>query len=183
LTLCVPASLLLGWRAGVAHLLAVAAAWSYNLGLKRTLLSPLPYVLAFGLVPVVVAWALPGHPAPPTGLVIASGLLGLSAHLTNAVEDLDHDAATGVHGLPQRLGLRASTALSTAAVIAAVIVFLTIRDRSEPLTVALGLAAIAVSSIALVRALLSRNDGLFVLSIVAVLPLVVAVAATGGVSP
>jgi len=30
LTACVPMSLLLGWRAGVAHLVAVAAAWSYN---------------------------------------------------------------------------------------------------------------------------------------------------------
>jgi 4-hydroxybenzoate polyprenyltransferase len=183
LTLCVPASLLLGWRAGMAHLVAVAAAWSYNLGLKRSLLSPFPYVLAFGLVPVVVSQALPGHPRPPWGLVVASALLGLSAHLTNAVEDLDHDAATGVRGMPQRLGVRASTALSTAAVVAAVAVFLTIHDRLEPLSLALGLVAFAISGTALLRAVLGRNDGLFVLSILAVLPLVVAVATTGGVRP
>src|SRR3954454_12399881 len=40
LTLCVPASFALGWRAGTAHLIAVAAAWSYNLGLKRSIISP-----------------------------------------------------------------------------------------------------------------------------------------------
>jgi 4-hydroxybenzoate polyprenyltransferase len=183
LVLCVPTSLLLGWRPGVAHLCAVAAAWSYNVVWKRTLFSPLPYVVAFGLVPVVVAWALPRHPDPPLALVAASALLGLSAHLTNAVEDLADDAATGVRGLPQRLGARAATAVSTVAVVLAVVTFWSIDGRLETASVILGCAAIAVSSLALVRAATGRTSGLFALSILAVLPLVVAVAVTGGVRP
>ena len=36
LVLTVPLSLLSGWRAASVHLVAVLAAWAYNLGLKRT---------------------------------------------------------------------------------------------------------------------------------------------------
>ncbi len=39
---CVPLSLASGWRAGVAHLVAVAGGWAYDLGLKRTVWSWLP---------------------------------------------------------------------------------------------------------------------------------------------
>src|SRR4051794_13186079 len=53
-TACVPLSLALGPRAGGAHLVAVASAWSYNLWLKATLLSWLPYALSFGLLPNVI---------------------------------------------------------------------------------------------------------------------------------
>ena len=49
--LCVPLSFAMGWAAGAAHLVAVASAAGYNLGLKATALSPLPYALSFGLVP------------------------------------------------------------------------------------------------------------------------------------
>ena len=181
LTLCVPASLALGWRAGLAHLVAVSAAWAYNLGLKRSLASPLSYLIAFGLVPVVVAAALPGHRAPPAGLVAASSLLGVSAHLTNAVKDLNDDAATGIRGLPQRLGLRRAAALSTVVLVMAVLLFLATPDRTEPATVALGTVSILLSLAALGRAWRGRTAGLFELSILSVLPVVVAVAVTGGV--
>src|SRR5206468_2403003 len=67
----VPLSLSLGWRAGGYHLAAVALAWSYNLGVKRTIASPVPYAVAFALVPVVVAAMLPGAPEPNVFLVIA----------------------------------------------------------------------------------------------------------------
>jgi 4-hydroxybenzoate polyprenyltransferase len=183
LVLCIPTSLALGWRAGVAHLVAVGAAWAYNLGLKRTVTSPVSYLLAFGLVPVVVAAALPGHPRAPWALVVASGLLGVSAHLTNAVKDLVDDEATGIRGLPQRLGLRASTALSTVVLTAAIGIFLTIPGRWEPATVALGVVAVLLSLAASVRAWQGRLAGLFELSILSVAPLVVAVAITGGVLP
>ena len=181
LTLCVPASYALGWRAGTAHLVAVAAAWSYNFGLKRTLVSPLPYLLAFALVPVVVAAALPGHPRAPWALVAASGLLGLSAHLTNAVEDLADDAATGVRGVPQRLGVLAATATSTLAVIAALGLFLSLPDRTTTASIVLACVSVAISTTAVIRAAVHRVRGVFELSILAVLPLVVAVATTGGV--
>jgi 4-hydroxybenzoate polyprenyltransferase len=178
---CIPASFALGWRAGGAHLTAVASAWAYNLGLKRTILSPAPYLLAFGLVPVVVAAALPHHPRPAWALIVASALLGAAAHLTNAVEDIAGDASTGIRGLPQRLGLRLGTAASTAATAAAMGVFLTAPGRLTVLAVVLAFIGLGLATTALVRALRGRTSGLFATSILAALPLVVAVAATGGV--
>ena len=60
---CVPLSLLSGLVAGAVHLAAVACAWSYNLGVKATAFSILPYTAAFGLLPAYVVMGLPGHPA------------------------------------------------------------------------------------------------------------------------
>jgi 4-hydroxybenzoate polyprenyltransferase len=181
LTLCVPASFALGWRAGAAHLIAVGSAWSYNLGLKRTVVSALPYFIAFGMVPVVVAAALPGHPHAPWQLIVASGLLGVSAHLPNAVEDLDDDAATGVRGLPHRLGVVLSTVTSTVVLVVALALFLSLPGRTTPASITLAIASLVLSGAAVVRAVRHRWSGLFTLSVLAVLPLVVAVAVTGGV--
>ncbi len=41
---------------------------------------------------------------------MAAGLLGSGAHFTQALPDLDHDARTGVRGLPQRVGFAGSLA-------------------------------------------------------------------------
>jgi 4-hydroxybenzoate polyprenyltransferase len=109
LAACVALSLLSGPPAAAAHLLAVAAAWAYNLGLKATALSVVPYALAFGLLPAFVTLAPPLRAAPPAWAVAAGALLGASAHFTNVLSDLDTDAATGVRGLPHRLGRQRST--------------------------------------------------------------------------
>jgi 4-hydroxybenzoate polyprenyltransferase len=120
LMLCVPLSLLLGLKPGVAHLAAVASAWSYNLWLKSTVWSPVPYAVSFGLAPVVVWWAVPA--TPPAWAVVAGALLGLGAHGTNVLPDLEYDAATGVRGLPQRLGPTATRVLTATCLAAAVVV-------------------------------------------------------------
>ncbi|MFE2324757.1 UbiA family prenyltransferase [Streptomyces sp. NPDC059385] len=109
---CVPLSLACGARAGWVHLGCVAAAWSYNLWLKRTIASWLPYTVAFGLLPAFLTLtSLPGG-WPPMWLTAAAALLGTSAHFANALPDIDEDIVAGVLGLPQRLGRRASIALA-----------------------------------------------------------------------
>ena len=125
LALCVPLSLAMGLGAGLLHLAAVAAAWSYNARLKATALSFLPYALAFGAVPSIVVLALPGTAVAPAWASAAGALLGVGAHLCNALPDLEEDLAQGVRGLPHRLGPRRSAAwaavlLLTAAVLLAV---------------------------------------------------------------
>ncbi|MFJ9939966.1 UbiA family prenyltransferase [Streptomyces erythrochromogenes] len=125
LLLCVPLSLASGPLAGAVHLAGVAAAWGYNLRLKGTAVSWAPYALAFGLLPAFVTLGLPGAPWPPPWLMAAAALLGAGAHFANVLPDIDDDLATGVVGLPQRLGARRSAALaallvlgSTAALVA-----------------------------------------------------------------
>ncbi len=110
---CVTLSLLGGVRSGVTHLvLGVASGWAYNLRLKRTAWSWLPYAVAFGSLPAWVTLALPQPVLPPVWMVGAGALLGVGAHLVNALPDLADDAATDVRGLPHRLGLRAATVVA-----------------------------------------------------------------------
>jgi heme o synthase len=101
---CVLLSLRLGVTAGLLHVIAVVSAVSYNAWLKSTLLSPLPYLVSFGLLPVLLTFAVTGHGGTPVSQVAAGALLGGAAHAGNTVGDTEADAATGVRGLPQRLG-------------------------------------------------------------------------------
>ncbi|CAM5673456.1 membrane protein [Streptomyces avidinii] len=109
---CVPLSLACGVRAGWIHLGCVAAAWAYNLWLKHTPASWLPYTVAFGLLPAFLTLASPRADWPPVWLTAAAALLGTGAHFANALPDIDEDIAGGVLGLPQRLGRRASITLA-----------------------------------------------------------------------
>jgi len=102
-------SLLAGWRSGLVHLLVgVASGHAYNLRLKATAWSWLPYALAFGSLPAVVTLAGRTPSLPPAWMVVTAALLGVAAHLLNALPDLAADAATGVRGLPHRLGATVS---------------------------------------------------------------------------
>jgi protoheme IX farnesyltransferase len=91
----------------------------YDWPLKSTPLSIVPYLVAFGLLPAFVILALPGSPAPPAWLVAAGALLGGGAHFANVLPDLADDAATGVRGLPHRIGATGSTVAAALLLLAA----------------------------------------------------------------
>ncbi len=123
---CVPASLTLGALGGGLHLLAVASAWAYNLGLKATLVSPVPYAVSFALLPSVVVRGVSGW------VSLAAGLLGMAAHFANTVADTDADHATGVRGLPQRIGPHRSLRLTAVLLATAAACLLFGADRGDP---------------------------------------------------
>lgn len=125
LAACVVVSLTLGVVPGAAHLVAVGGAWAYNARLKATVWSWLPYALSFGLLAVFVVLAAPGPRVPAGWAVTAAALLGVGAHVANTLPDLEDDAATGVRGLPHRLGRRASGVLAPCLLLAAVAVVVT----------------------------------------------------------
>ncbi|BAJ27622.1 hypothetical protein KSE_17970 [Kitasatospora setae KM-6054] len=112
---CVLLSAACGVAAATAHLAAVGAGWAYNLRLKATAWSWLPYAVAFALLPAFVTLALPGRPWPAPDVLAAGALLGVSAHFANVLPDLAADRAAGIRGLPQRLGRRASAATAVLA--------------------------------------------------------------------
>ncbi len=139
-------SALLGWRAGATHLLVVGGGWAYNLGLKRTAWSWLPYAVAFGALACVpslaattsgagVAWWLP----------VTGALLGVGAHLLNVLPDLDDDHRTGVRGLPHRIADRAGAPmvarLAVVLLVAATAILVGVVATSP--AVLLGCAAVA----------------------------------------
>jgi 4-hydroxybenzoate polyprenyltransferase len=142
--LCVPLSLASGLLAGVVHLAAVAAGWAYDLGVKATRASVVPYVVCFGLLPVFVVLGAPGRPSPPWWLPVAGALLGAGAHFANVLPDLDDDVSTGVRGLPHHLGARASRAAAAVLLLAASVVLAFGAPVAPALAVAAPLLAAAV---------------------------------------
>lgn len=96
----------LGWPATLTHAVFIGSAWAYNAGLKSTPLSVLPYLVSFGLLPLIVTLALPQPAGASPWAMLAGGLLGVAAHFANVLPDLGDDAATGVRGLPHRVGRR-----------------------------------------------------------------------------
>lgn len=120
LAACVVLSGLLGWRAALVHVvLLVGSGLAYDLGAKGTVWSWLPYLVAFGSLPAVVTLAQSPPALPPWWMMLAGALIGVGAHLVNVLPDLEDDAATGVRGLPHRLGARGSQLGASAALLAA----------------------------------------------------------------
>ncbi len=150
--LAVVLSLLLGPAPGVLLLVLVASGWAYNAGLKRTAASVVPYVTGFGLLPAGVVAAAPGTPAAPWWLVAAGGALGAAAHLANVAPDIEEDLATGVRGLPHRIGARASAVAGAVLLFAASLVL--VFGPEGPPTAA-GWAGLALAVPAVVVAALS----------------------------
>jgi len=103
----------LGLSGTLVHLLGLLSATLYNLKLKSTIFSPLPYIISFGALP----WAifLAAGTTPPLWLYLALALFTTAFHFLNVVKDLQWDIEQGVLGLPQRIGKTRS--LSTASVL------------------------------------------------------------------
>lgn len=137
------------------HLLVVAGGWVYDLGIKSTVVSVLPYAFAFGALPAFVVAPVA---AVPWWLVAAGALLGSGAHFANVLPDLAQDAATGVRGLPHRLGARWSVAATVVLLLAASAV-LAFGPSAAPSVVDVLVLVAAV--VALVVGVLSPRVGLF----------------------
>ncbi len=128
----------LGPGAFVVHAVFLGSAWSYNLGLKSTPASVLPYMVSFGLLPLLVTLSR-GEPALAEPWACAAGaLLGVGAHFANVLPDLDDDRRTGVRGLPHCLGRLPSVAITWIALLGA----------SGVVAAGLGFAPIALGGLA-----------------------------------
>jgi 4-hydroxybenzoate polyprenyltransferase len=106
-------------RGTVLHLLGVASATLYNLRLKQTVLSFVPYLVSFGLLPLAV-YATVGR-AAPSWLIVAFAGVACAFHFINVLKDLDEDRRQGVLGLPQRIGRRWSLGVAVALLVAVVV--------------------------------------------------------------
>jgi 4-hydroxybenzoate polyprenyltransferase len=100
--------------------IAVLSAWSYNLALKTTVLSPLPYAVSFGLVPAFVTYGLTPPSPPAAWLVATCALLGVGAHLANAIPDVASDEQVGAGGLVAAVGVRTASVAALFCLVVAV---------------------------------------------------------------
>jgi 4-hydroxybenzoate polyprenyltransferase len=137
LLLPLPASL----PAALLHALFIASAWAYNLGLKRTPASVVPYMVSFGSLPALATLLRVPPTWPPIWATAAGTALGIAAHFANVVPDVAADRADGSRGLPQLLGARVSGAVAAVVVVTAA-ALVGLGARPSPV----GLAALALAA-------------------------------------
>jgi 4-hydroxybenzoate polyprenyltransferase len=109
-----------GWRAAACHAVLLVSAWAYNVGLKSTRWSLVPYAVGFGALPGMVTYG--AGRAPQWWVVAAGALLGLAAGLANAADDVDQDLRTGVRGAVASIGAAPARLLGVGALLAATVV-------------------------------------------------------------
>lgn len=158
LVVALAVSAVLGWRMLAAHALALGSAWAYNAGLKATALSPVPFVVSFGLLPSLATLSA----VPPSFAAwwawLAGAALGVAVHFTNVLPDLADDERTGVRGMPHRLGGRASAIVAALAVVAGALAVLLGPVHGDAGAVAavgwvLFVAVVATAAVTAVRAM------------------------------
>ncbi len=114
LMLLVPFSFLAaGWIGGLANIVAVFSAQVYNLWLSRTIWSWMPYAVSFALLTLFVAQSSPVPRWPNWQLVSVAALVGVIAHLLNALPDLEIDKRAHLGGLVVSLGKPKAAVLLT----------------------------------------------------------------------
>lgn len=138
-------SMMLGVLAGAVVLLLPAAGWAYNLGLKGSWWSAGAYAVGFGALPAACYLAA-GH-RPLWWASVVGALLGVAAHMTNALPDLTDDVQAGVRGVPQRLGRRGSLAVVVAALLAAAVLTVAAAGSRRSAVLIIGSAVAAAASI------------------------------------
>jgi 4-hydroxybenzoate polyprenyltransferase len=125
--------------------IGIGCGWVYDLRLKRTPLSFLPFAVAFPLMPLWVG-VIAGHPLSSLGVILLAGApLATAIHLADAIPDREADRAAGVKTLAVALGSpRAEFAAAGLLLIGSVITITTAIRRGNGL-VALWLPGIALS--------------------------------------
>lgn len=167
-------ALVCGSTLGVRSLLFVlgmtAAGLIYDLWLKRTALSFLPYIFGLPLLPLW-AWTCVRDAPPRLWLTYPLGILiGFGLHLANALPDAGHDAAGGIRGVVQVVGTRAALLLCVAsfAVTILVVAALTYRQWGASVVALIAVAVVLLLVAAVGAALrpttetLQRNWGLLI---------------------
>ena len=101
----------LGFVGGGLSIFAIVWALGYNFCFKFNIFSPLPYAVAFAILPSCMAFSQ--DKTPPTWMWLGGALFGMAAHFLNVLKDMDQDHASGIKGLPQRCGKTGSIIAAT----------------------------------------------------------------------
>ena len=112
----------LGIKGGLVYMLGIACGVVYNFHFKFSILSPLPYAIAFAALPSSVA--LSKDVTPPVWMWLGGALFGMAAHFINVIKDMKQDQVSGIQGLPQRLGTKKSIVVAVALIAVGSVVLL-----------------------------------------------------------
>jgi 4-hydroxybenzoate polyprenyltransferase len=131
----------MGLGSAVLMVVMLAAGWAYNLGMKLNWTSVIPYAVGFGTIPIFVGMAAPEPFWVETWIVLAAGLLGVSAHFANVLPDMQADRLTGVKALPHLLGQRLSAIVISVSAMVATLLVVTQSENLPAKAAVAGLAA------------------------------------------
>ena len=96
----------LGIKGGLVYMFGIAWGVAYNFYFKFSAFSPLPYAIAFAALPSSIA--ISKGITPPLWMLLGGSIFGMAAHFINVIKDMKEDQASGIQGLPQRLGTKRS---------------------------------------------------------------------------
>lgn len=145
-----------GLLAFVLVLLGIACGWAYDLKLKRTPLSFLPFAVAFPLVPIWVAM-IAGRPLEALGPVLLGGIpLSVSIHLADAIPDRAPDHAAGVNTLAVTFGRPGAEIGAVGLLLAGTLVSIGVLNRQVS-RLSFGLSIVALAAGYLLLTLGSRT--------------------------
>ena len=96
----------LGVKGGLVYMLGILCGVAYNFYFKFSVLSPLPYAIAFAALPSSIA--ISKGITPPVWMWLGGVLFGVAAHFVNVLKDMKEDQISKIGGLPQRLGTKNS---------------------------------------------------------------------------
>lgn len=96
----------LGVKGGLVYMLGILCGVAYNFYFKFSVLSPLPYAIAFAALPSSIA--ISKGIVPPVWMWLGGALFGMAAHFINVIKDMKEDQISKIGGLPQRLGTKKS---------------------------------------------------------------------------
>jgi len=116
-----------------------AAGLVYDLWLKRTAVSFLPYIFGLPILPIW-AWICVRDAPPRLWLTYPLGVLvGFGLHLANALPDAERDAAGGIRGIVQVVGTRAALLLCVGSFALSILIVaaLTVARRDAAVTIML----------------------------------------------
>ena len=130
----------LGLKGGLVYLFGVGMGVSYNFYFKSTLLSPIPYALAF--VALVSSIIVSTDRTPPLWYISAAALIGVAAHFANVLKDIDQDLASKIKGLPQRIGKKGSRIITSLLLVMATLILHNANSNMPLLIVGLVFAII-----------------------------------------
>jgi len=127
----------------------LACAWAYDLRLKGTVASVLPFAVALPLVPLFGYGAAGRFPAALWWAWPIGALAAVAVHLADSLPDVERDQAAGVRGLATRLGVRRAARLTAVSYAAALAMALgSGLAAGDRWTVVAGSALAAVSGVA-----------------------------------
>ena len=174
---CVLSFIVAGAIGGSWHVFALIMAWLYNTVLSRTWWSWLPYALAFGSIPAFLTYGLDGQ-APALWLTAVCAIVGVSAHLANALPDVELDRQAEVKGFVTSIGHTGATRLCWILLVAGFLILAT-ESYSASLWFPVVLGGALVGAALYARRSQSRTamfNAILVLVVVQVLVLLAAIA-------